>query len=879
MSNRSYQDDDKPKNGFRKTIDHILNESHQHYFQYFPSPPGFFSFVFLKRFFSGIVMDGEQTQTIKNLPQDAILVYLTKQKSRFEYLFYHTRYRQINLPVPELTLNYKIKIWQRLSRWFKIILARIDRLITVHSWPNPYKTEFFKQELLHGRTGFLSLVEKKGFRRWFVKSKIDPLLHLVEIQKSIERPIYLIPHLTFFSKKPAPHVPGLVDIIFGTEQMPRALRRLAILFKKPGKVFVEISEPLNIKKFVGRSEHSRLPIEQIALLLRRRLLNQFNRHRQSITGPTIKSTEELKESILTGERLRRFMEHYSQNRKEPIHKVRKEAAVCLDEISARYNHFLITIYKAIVEWIINTMFDGVVVDRKGLSRIKTYSLKGPLILIPCHKSHIDYMILSYVLYTNNMPCPHVAAGKNLSFWPVGPLFRAAGAFFIRRTFRGAVLYANVFTEYIHKLLQEGFNIEQFIEGGRSRTGKLLPPKLGLLSILVNAYRNGACKDMIIVPVFIGYDQVLEESAYLYEIEGGKKEPENLKQVVKARKFLKKRYGKIYLNFHEPISMNDLLQQFDSPLSEIPIKQQNALTRNLGWRIINAIDRVTVVTPHSIVAAALLNINKKRFSHKELMQTVEIYLNYLITQKAKLSDTLLFDSGHATQNAFENYFQRKFVESNNSDKKETESEILYNVVSTKRPVLEYYKNNSIAYFISIALTAASILNRDAFQFSAHDLHDQYAFLQDLFKYEFAFNLDKAHEYFVRKSVKAFINDAILIPHQTLPDTYNITSAGFRKLKLFARFLKTYFESYWVTLSYLGSTSHHAHDTKEKLKRIQSLGQKMHKRKEIELNESLSKINYTNAMTFFNSQGIKGSENKDAIASFETAIQNYLDLLLK
>ena len=200
MSNRSYQDDDKPKNGFRKIIDRLLNETHQHYFQYFPSHPGFFSFVFLKRFFSGIVMESEQTQTAQELPQDAILVYLTKQKSRFEYLFYHTRYRQLNLPVPELTLNYKIKIWQRLSRWFKIILTRIDHLITTHSWPNPYKTEFFKQELLHGRTGFLSLAEKKGFRRWFVKSKIDPLLHLVEIQKSIDQPIYLIPHLIFFSK-------------------------------------------------------------------------------------------------------------------------------------------------------------------------------------------------------------------------------------------------------------------------------------------------------------------------------------------------------------------------------------------------------------------------------------------------------------------------------------------------------------------------------------------------------------------------------------------------------------------------------------------------------------------------------------------------------
>ncbi len=876
---RSHQNGETVKSGLRKVVDRILNNSHQHYFQYFPSPTGIMSFIFLKRFFTGIVMDEEQTQIIRELPKDAILVYLTKHKSQFEYLFYHTRYQQINLPVPEFTFNYKIKIWQNLTRWIKIIVARIDNLICNRSWPNPYKTGYFKDQLQNGGTGYLSVVEKKGFRRWFVKSKIDPVLHLVEIQKSIERPIYLIPHLMFFSKKPAPQVTSLIDILFGTEQKPGIIRRFVLLMKNPGKVFVEISEPLNLKRFVDRPEHVTLPTEHLALLLRRQLLVQFNRHRQSITGPIIKSTEELKENILTGERLRRFMEQYAQKRKLPIHKVRKEAAGYLDEISARYNHFMISIYKGIMDWILNTMFDGTVVDRKGLARIKTYALKGPLVLVPCHKSHIDYMILSYVLYTNNMPCPHIAAGKNLSFWPLGPLFRAAGAFFIRRTFRGAVLYSKVFAEYIHKLLQEGFNVEQFIEGGRSRTGKLLPPQLGLLSILINAYRNGACKDMIIAPVFIGYDQVLEENAYLHEIEGGKKEPENIKQVVQARKFLQKRYGKIYINFHEPISVNELLLQLEMPLAEMPSKDQNILIRNLGWRIINAIDRVTVVTPHSLVAATLLNINKKRFSHSELMHNVEIYLNYLVSQDAKLADTLIFDSVHATQNALDNYIQRKIVERVNENKAEKQTEPLYTLVSAKRPVLEYYKNNSIAYFIPIAFTAAAILKKDAFQFCASDLHDQYTFLQDLFKYEFAYNLDKPQEYFVRKSIKAFIDDAILIPHQTLPDTYNITSAGFRKLNLYARFLKTYFESYWVTLSYFKSTPKGTHDIKERLKKIQSLGQKMNKRKEIELKESLSKINYNNAITFFTSQGIKGAENESVIATYENNITKYLDLILK
>ncbi|MDL2275608.1 glycerol-3-phosphate acyltransferase, partial [Desulfosarcina sp. OttesenSCG-928-G10] len=181
----------------------------------------------------------------------------------------------------------------------------------------------------------------------------------------------------------------------------------------------------------------------------------------------------------------------------------------------------------------------------------------------------DYLILSYLFYRNNMACPLITAGKNLSFWPLGPIFRRAGAFFLRRSFKGETLYKDVFSAYLHKLLEEGFNVELFIEGGRSRSGKLLRPKLGILSMLLDAYRNGACADMIVVPVYIGYDRIIEEHAYIHEVEGGNKEDENLGQVIRARRFLKKRYGKIYVNFHEPLSLREFLAGTDVPIDKMP----------------------------------------------------------------------------------------------------------------------------------------------------------------------------------------------------------------------------------------------------------------------------------------------------------------------
>jgi glycerol-3-phosphate O-acyltransferase len=523
------------------------------------------------------------------------------------------------------------------------------------------------------------------------------------------------------------------------------------------------------------------------------------------------------------------------------------------------------------------MYDGTVVDTEGLQRVKAMSLKGPLVLVPCHKSHIDYLILSYILYSHNMPCPHVAAGKNLSFWPMGPFFRSGGAFFLRRTFRGAILYSKVFAEYIHKLLEEGFNLELFIEGGRSRTGKLLMPKLGFLSILLNAFKNKACEDMIFVPVFIGYDQILEEDAYLHEIEGGKKEPENLSQVLKARKFLKQRYGKIYINFHEPLSLNEVVAEFGSSLGEMPQKTQNALCRNLGWRIINSIDRVSMVTPHALAAAAILNCPTPRFSTEEILAMVETYSTLLFSTRAKLTDTLIIDHRRACEQAIENYLSRKLIERPSGEKSMPVEIAQFLLPKNKRLQLEYYKNNCIAHFVPAAFTALSILEQDAFQFCASDLHDRYRFLQDFFKYEFAYDMSKSAEYLVRKNLKCFIDDAILMPHQSLPDTYKITSSGLRKLKLFARFLKTYFESYWVVLHYFRKTPREKARGKDRIKKIQSIGSSMLKNKEIDLPESLSKINYQNGISFFSTHKVRGAEDEASIARHETVIRHYLHLI--
>ncbi|KJS30908.1 MAG: hypothetical protein VR64_13615 [Desulfatitalea sp. BRH_c12] len=853
----------------------VLKETHDHYLFHLPSRSGLLSWL-LERMYNGITIDDDHLEVLRRLPANGIFVYTIKYKNFFEYLCYHIRYRKLKVPTPELAFGLRPWLYQPVSRILRSMLAHVHWLISKHEWLDPYTNGYWQQELFHGRVAILPLVERRGFYRRFVKAHTDPLRFLIELQKTTDRPIYLIPHLMFFSKSPQPPMPRLRDLFLGSEQRPGLIRRLMILFRSPGKVFVEVSQPLELRTFIEKSDASVDNTEYQALMLRRQLLTQHNRHRQSITGPVVKGHEEFKENILSSERLRQFIANYAESRKQSVYEVRKQADAYITEIAARYNHFFVSCACKPVSWLLNTMFDGIVIDKEGLQQVKTMSRKGPLILVPCHKSHMDYLILSYIFFTHNMPAPHTAAGKNLSFWPMGALFRAAGAFFVRRTFSGAVVYSKVFAEYIFKLLEEGFNIELFIEGGRSRSGKLLMPKLGLLTLLFNAFKEKACPDMIFVPVFIGYDQVLEETAYLQEVSGGKKEPENISQILKARRFLKKRYGKIYINFHTPVSLKELLEENNQSLNEIPAKEQNALCRNMGWRIINAIDQVSVVTPHALVASAALNCATVRFSSEDLMQIVETYMAYLLSQKSKLTDTLLLDPTRACEQALNNYIQRKIIAPATGDKNQPVESAQYLLGANERLQLEYYKNNAIGYFVPAAFTALSILEMDAFQFSAINLHDRYRYLQNFFKYEFAYDNDVSAERLVRKSVKSFIDDAILIPHPTLPDTYQITSAGYRKLKLFARFLLTYFESYWVVLHYFKQTARADAVTKDRMKKIQSLGRTMLKQHELQLAESLSKINYENGISYFTSHGVRGSENDEKIEIYEQAIRNFMGL---
>ncbi len=819
----------------------------------------------LNFFFHRIRIDPKLSNSLKALEKEnGIIIFVNKYKSFFDFMFYHTRFRHDKLPYPSLGFDYRTYIWQPVRRFLRGMAFHIRYFLRNRSLPDPYKTHYFRNKLLSGQSALLSLIEEKGLYRRLVESKTDPIDYLIEMQKTIDRPIYLVPQLILYDKAPHSTRLSIIDVVFGTKERPGRLRRLYMLLSSPKKIIVETPEPVSLIEFLQKPDIRELSHKKQVVFLRRYLLDQINRHRQSITGPALKSRDEIMEEVLTNPELQKSIIGYARENRLSIYQAQKEAAEYLDEIAANYSQKVIRLYDITLRWILHLMFDGMVIDYEGLNRVKEQSKKGPLILVPCHKSHLDYLILSYVFYHNNMPCPHIAAGKNLSFWPIGPIFRGGGAFFLRRTFKGEPLYPKVFSAYITKILDEGFHVEFFIEGGRSRTGKLLTPKIGFLSLLLEAFQKSGWEDMMFVPIFIGYDRVLEEKAYIHELEGGKKPAENLSNVFKARKFLKKKYGKIYLNFHEPFSLKDYFDQLPNEFSDLPREEQKLQAYQFGEKIISAISQESVITPHAVIAGAMLNSSQKRIYYKQLVGHIETYMNHLSAKNSKLADTLFIDRQSTIDYVLDLFVQNKYIDRGATDKKRTaNANPILKVIENKRPNLDYYKNNGAILFVPGAYTALSILAIDAFQFSASDLYGNYRFLKNFFQMEFVFDPDEAIELTVRKNLKAFIDDAILTPHPTLPDTYNLTSVGFRKLNLFAAFLTPYFDSYWIVLNFfMRYTQKSIFDVKDHIKKIQNLGSRMYKRNEISRKEALSKINYKNAVTYFTSNGLVNPETDSA-----------------
>ena len=307
----------------------------------------------------------------------------------------------------------------------------------------------------------------------------------------------------------------------------------------------------------------------------------------------------------------------------------------MTEIAADYREGLIRFGDRLLTRIWNKIYNGISVGHA--ERIRELAANGhEIVYVPCHRSHMDYLLLTYVIYHEGMVTPHIAAGINLNFWPVGKIFRRGGAFFLRRSFAGNKLYTAVFREYLELLFNKGYSVKYYPEGGRSRTGRLIPPKTGMLAMTIQAMLKGVNRPVSIVPVYIGYENVMEVKSYLNELKGSKKKKESNWQVFSAIRKLKN-YGHGYVNFGEPIQLNQFLESHvpnwrDCRNAE-PEKKPAWLTpavNELANNVMTRINRAAALNGMALSSLCLLSSKTHTMSEAELKQSMGDFVDLFNT---------------------------------------------------------------------------------------------------------------------------------------------------------------------------------------------------------------------------------------------------------
>jgi len=423
-----------------------------------------------------------------------------------------------------------------------------------------------------------------------------------------------------------------------------------------------------------------------------------------MTGPTLLERQELNNSVLGSDAVRRAIAEESRSKKVSHDKAKETAQGYITEIAADYREGLIRFGDRLLTRIWNKIYNGISVGHAD--RIRELAANGhEIIYVPCHRSHMDYLLLTYVIYHEGMVTPHIAAGINLNFWPVGKMFRRGGAFFLRRSFAGNKLYTAVFREYLELLFNKGYSVKYYPEGGRSRTGRLIPPKTGMLAMTIQAMLKGVNRPVSIVPVYIGYENVMEVKSYLNELKGSKKKKESNLQVFSAIRKLKN-YGHGYVNFGEPIALNQFLETHvpnwrDCRDAE-PEKKPAWLTpavNELANNVMTRINRAAALNGMALTSLCLLSSKTQTMSESELKQAIGDFMD--LFKAVPFSEDATIPESTAEE------LLRDTLKLGRFDIKEDDYGRLISPQPKSAVYLTYYRNNILHLFAIPGLIMASV----------------------------------------------------------------------------------------------------------------------------------------------------------------------------
>ncbi len=409
---------------------------------------------------------------------------------------------------------------------------------------------------------------------------------------------------------------------------PGMLKQFVTILLHGRQTILKFNAPVSLRAIADEGLSEEITLRKLARVLR----VHFRRQREVVIGPDLSHRRTLVKSLLSAAPVKDAIAREAVQKNITRDKASETALRYADEIAADYSYPVIRIFDIFLTWLWTRLYDGVEVHH--FDAVREAAHDHEIVYVPCHRSHIDYLLLSYVIYHRGLMTPHIAAGANLNIPVVGSMMRRAGAFFLRRSFKGNFLYAAVFNEYLHQITAKGYPIEYFIEGGRSRTGRLLSPRTGMLSMTLRSYLRDHKRPIVFIPAYIGYEKLMEGKTYVGELSGKPKQKESVLGVLATVRKIKKTFGKVQLSFGEPIYLEQLLDAEHATWRDTQLGEDektpwmtNTVNR-LATQINRNINSAAAVNPVNLLSVVLLSTPKHAMDEAALARQIDLYRQLL-----------------------------------------------------------------------------------------------------------------------------------------------------------------------------------------------------------------------------------------------------------
>jgi len=451
--------------------------------------------------------------------------------------------------------------------------------------------------------------------------------------------VSLVPVAIYWGRSPGKEA-SLLQLMFSENWgFAGRTRKLLTTVFQGRHTLLSVSKPMSLAAITHDKPDPELAFRKVSRILR----VHFRQRRIATVGPDLSHRRTLANAVLGNPQVQQVIDnnvgHEPARRQRQLH----EACDYIDEIAAHISYPTIRAVERVLSLVWNRIYDGIILQHAD--RLQELANDKEIVYVPCHRSHFDYLLLGYTIYHEGLSLPHVAAGINLNLPLVGNILRRGGAFFLRRSFRGNRLYAAVFSAYLHEILVRGHPIEYFVEGGRSRTGRLLDAKGGMLAMTVSSYLREPRRPIVFVPVYFGYEKLIEGDSFINELGGAKKSKESLFGLLRSVRALRGRFGKVYVNVGVPIAMEAVLDDTAPGWRDRPRTSAerppwiNSVIDDLGARIMTGINSAAAVTPVSLLAVVLLATPKQTMGYAELCRQLRVCIDLLNRFRYSKSVTL------------------------------------------------------------------------------------------------------------------------------------------------------------------------------------------------------------------------------------------------